>query len=197
MPPSLNLQKRAQIKLKHDLEPFRNAIVGAYGVLTWEKQYYAGIVFGAISFLYLLLWYLDLSFITLFSLLTLLAFFMDFVLPMVSRLVCSGGKWDGEQEAKFEEVCGQLYNIKSRIGEWYDYLFKERKPTLVVIVISLGLLILAWIGAIINNLLLMYCATVLVALWPGLNEKDVFKSIIQKASKIVNDKIQYGKKKLQ
>lgn len=127
----IKFQKRAQIKLKHDLEPFRNAIVGAYGVLTWEKQYYAGVVFGAISILYLLLWYLDLSFITLFSLLALLSFFMDFVIPVLSRLVSSGGKWDGEQEAKFEEVCGQLYSIKSGIADWYDYLFKERKPTLV------------------------------------------------------------------
>lgn len=58
-------------------------------------------------------------------------------------------------------------------------------------------MILAWIGAIINNLLLMYCATVLIALWPGLNEKDVFKSITQKASKVIGDKINFGKKKLQ
>lgn len=56
---------------------------------------------------------------------------------------------------------------------------------------------LAWIGAIINNLLLMYCATVLVAMWPGLNEKDVFKGLTQKVTKIINEKIQYGKKKLQ
>lgn len=113
------------------MEPFRNAIVSGYGVLTWEKQYYAGVVFGAISIIYLLLWYMDLSFITLFSLLALLAFFMDFVIPMLSRLVSNGGNWDGEQEAKFEEVCGQLYNIKSSIIDWYDYLFKERKPTMV------------------------------------------------------------------
>lgn len=58
-------------------------------------------------------------------------------------------------------------------------------------------MILAWIGAIINNLLLMYFATLSVAMWPGLNEKDVIKSITQKASKIINDKINFGKKKLQ
>jgi len=46
-----------------------------------------------------------------------------------------------------------------------------------VIIISLGLLALAWIGAIINNLLLMYLATLLIAMWPGLQNKDVFKSI--------------------
>jgi len=66
-----------------------------------------------------------------------------------------------------------------------------------VIIISLGLLALAWIGAIINNLLLMYLATLLIAMWPGLQNKDVFKSITQKASKIINDKIQCGKRKLQ
>lgn len=43
----------------------------------------------------------------------------------------------------------------------------------------------------------MYCATVLIAMWPGLNEKDVIKSITQKASKVIGDKINFGKKKLQ
>lgn len=113
------------------MEPYRNAIVGAYGVFTWEKQYYAGVIVGTITIIYLLLWYMDLSFITLFSLLALLAFFMDFVLPTISRLLSSGSKWDGEQEAKFEDVCVQLYGIKSNLVDWYDYMFKERKPTLV------------------------------------------------------------------
>lgn len=62
---------------------------------------------------------------------TLLAFFMDFVIPTISRLFSTGTKWDGEQEAKFEEVCVQLYSIKASIMDWYDYMFKERKPTLV------------------------------------------------------------------
>ncbi|ALC45666.1 CG10326 [Drosophila busckii] len=190
-------QKRALNKLKHDLEPLRNAIVGVYDLLTWEKQYYAGIVFAAISINYLILWYMDLSCITLFSLLALSAFFGDFALPTLSRLLASGNKWEGEQEAKFEEVCGQLCSIRARATQWYEYLLNERKPTMVVVAISVTLLVVAWIGAIINNLLLMYFATIVVLMWPGLQEKDVFKSLTQKASKIVNEKLQYGKKKLQ
>lgn len=58
-------------------------------------------------------------------------------------------------------------------------------------------MILAWIGAIINNLLLMYLATLFVAMWPGLNEKDVVKCITQKTSKMIYEKIHFGKKKLQ
>ncbi|XP_016977810.1 ADP-ribosylation factor-like protein 6-interacting protein 1 [Drosophila rhopaloa] len=190
-------QKRALNKLKHDLEPFRTAIVGAYGVLTWEKQYYAGVVFGAISVLFLVLWYLDLSLITLLSLLGLLSLVLDYVFPTVSRLLFGGANWDGDQEAKFEDVCGQVCAVKGNLVLWYEYLFKERKSTVFVIIISLGLLALAWIGAIINNLLLMYLATLLIAMWPGLQDKDVFKGITQKASKIFNDKIQCGKRKLQ
>ncbi|XP_030373534.1 ARL-6-interacting protein 1 homolog [Scaptodrosophila lebanonensis] len=190
-------QKRALNKLKHDLEPFRTAIVGAYGVLTWEKQYYAGVVFCSVSFMYLLLWYMDLSLITLLSLLALMTIVLDFIFPTLSRIVFRNDHWDGELEAKFEEVCGQVCNIKENLGMWYYYFFKERKSTVFVIIISLGLLLLAWIGAIINNLLLMYLATVMVAMWPGLQDKDVFKSITEKASKIIVEKIQCGKKKLQ
>ncbi|XP_017112206.1 ADP-ribosylation factor-like protein 6-interacting protein 1 [Drosophila elegans] len=190
-------QKRALNKLKHDLEPFRTAIVGAYGVITWEKQYYAGVVFGAISVLYLVLWYLDLSLITLLSLLGLLGLILDYVFPTVSRLIFGGGNWDGDQEAKFEDVCGQVCAVKGKLVLCYEYLFKERKSTVFVIIISLVLLVLAWIGAIINNLLLMYLTTLLIAMWPGLQDKDVFKGITQKVSKFVKDKIQCGKRKLQ
>ncbi|XP_017039684.1 ADP-ribosylation factor-like protein 6-interacting protein 1 [Drosophila ficusphila] len=190
-------QKRALNKLKHDLEPFRTAIVGAYGVLTWEKQYYAGVVFGVISVLYLVLWYLDLSLITLLSLLGLISILLDYVFPTVSRLLFGSVNWDGDQEAKFEDVCGQVCAVKGNFVLWYEYLFKERKSTVFVIIFSLGLLALAWIGAIINNLLLMYFVTLLMAMWPGLQDKDVFKAVTQKASKIINEKIQCGKRKLQ
>eukprot|EP00099_Drosophila_melanogaster_P009897 NP_001262647.1 ADP-ribosylation factor-like 6 interacting protein 1, isoform B [Drosophila melanogaster] len=190
-------QKRALNKLKHDLEPFRTAIVGAYGVLTWEKQYYAGVVFGVISCLYLVLWYLDLSLITLLSLLGVISILLNYAFPMVSRLIFGGVNWDGDQEAKFEDVCGQVCAVKGSLVVWYEYLFNERKSTVFVIVMSLGLLAMAWIGAIINNLLLMYLATLLILMWPGLQNKDIFKAITQRASKIINEKIQCGKRKLQ
>ncbi|KAH8306311.1 hypothetical protein KR018_007382, partial [Drosophila ironensis] len=191
------LQKRALNKLKHDLEPFRTAIVGAYGVLTWEKQYYAAVIFGGISAMYLLLWYLDLPLITLLALLALTTIVLDYVFPTISRLLCGGSNWDGDKEAKFEDVCGQVCAIKASLLMWYEYIFKERKSTVFVIIVSLGLLVVAWIGAIINNLLLMYLATLLVAMWPGLQDKDVFKAVTQKASKIINDKVACGKRKLQ
>ncbi|SPP83166.1 ARL-6-interacting protein 1 homolog [Drosophila guanche] len=190
-------QKRALNKLKHDLEPFRNAIVNVYGVLTWEKNYYPCVVFGTISVIYLVLWLMDLSVITMLSLLALLITVSGYVFPIISGLLFSGVNWDGEYEAKFEDVCGQIHSIKANLVVWNEYMFKERKSTVVVIMISSVLLALAWIGAIVNNLLLMYLVSLSVAMWPGLQDKDVFKGITQKASKLINEKIQCGKRKLQ
>lgn len=100
-------------------------------MLTWEKQYYAGVVFGSISVLYLTLWYLDLSLITLVSLLGLVSILMDYVFPTVSRLIFGSVNWDGDQEAKFEDVCSQVCTVKANLALWYEYLFKERKSTVV------------------------------------------------------------------
>lgn len=100
-------------------------------MLTWEKQYYAGVVFGVISCLYLVLWYLDLSLITLLSLLGVISILLNYAFPMVSRLIFGGVNWDGDQEAKFEDVCGQVCAVKGSLVVWYEYLFNERKSTVV------------------------------------------------------------------
>ncbi|XP_002133964.3 ARL-6-interacting protein 1 homolog [Drosophila pseudoobscura] len=165
------------IKLKHDLERFQAPIVSAYGVLTWEKKCYPVVVLGGISVTFFVLWYMDLSVITLMSLLALLTtishYFLlwcldlpDFILDFFQTKI---------DEAKFESVCGQMYIIKEGLAAWYQYLFKERKSTGLVIVKSLVLLAMAWIGSIVNNLLLMYLVTLLIAMWAGLQAKHVFK----------------------
>ncbi|EDW27827.1 GL19800 [Drosophila persimilis] len=175
------------IKLKHDLERFQAPIVTAYGVLTWEKKYYPVVVLGGISVAYFVLWYMDLSVITLMSLLALLTtishYFLlwcldppDFILDFFSTKM-AGLFWNIDNDAKFESVCGQMYIIKESLAAWYQYLFKERKSTGLVIVKSLVLLAMAWIGSIVNNLLLMYLVTLLIAMWAGLQAKHVFKKL--------------------
>ncbi|XP_033241941.1 ARL-6-interacting protein 1 homolog [Drosophila miranda] len=180
------------IKLKHDLERFQAPLVSAYGVLTWEKNYYPVVVFGGISVAYFVLWYMDLSVITLMSLLALLTtishyfllwcldrpdFIFDFFPTKIAGLFWNALIWDSDNEAKFESVCGQMYIIKESLAAWYQYLFKERKSTGLLIVESLVLLAMAWIGSIVNNLLLMYLVTLLIAMWAGLKAKHVFKKL--------------------
>ncbi|SPP88504.1 blast:ARL-6-interacting protein 1 homolog [Drosophila guanche] len=131
-------------QLVQDLQPFKGAIESAHRLLTWEKQYYPGLLFVGISISYATLWYLDLSVIT-----------MLFLLVFV-------------HEEKFEHVCEQIYSFKEHWAAWVQYLFKERLSAVLVTMISLILLAFAWIGANVDNCLLMYLATLLIAIWAGL-----------------------------
>lgn len=127
------LQKRAFNKLKHDLEPWRNIIVLMDAVLVWEKNFYPAIIFAGVSVLYLALWAMDLSIITLLALTGLMGVLFDALYPTVSRIVFNVEQWSGKHEAQFEHIVSQLCNIKLLIMSWYEYLFanKERKSTMV------------------------------------------------------------------
>ncbi|XP_054745578.1 ADP-ribosylation factor-like protein 6-interacting protein 1 isoform X1 [Anastrepha obliqua] len=190
-------QKRAYNKLKHDLEPWRNLIVHLDSVLSWEKSFYPAVIAAAITTFYLLLWALDMSTVTTLALAGLFALAIDFVYPSVSRFFFSPDNWNGNQEEQFERVCTQLCNLKLMLGGWYEYLFsaKERKSTLFVTIMSVALLSLAWIGAIINNLLLMYLITMVLTLYPGIQEKGVFYKIKDYFGCAVNSKLQQLREK--
>lgn len=55
---------------------------------------------------------------------------------------------------------------------------------------SVALLALAWIGAIFNNLLLMYLLTLGVTLYPGVQDKGVIKQFKERFGCLVNSKIE-------
>lgn len=185
-------QKRAYNKLKHDLEPWRNLIVHLDTVLSWEKNYYPAIIAATISSFYLLLWALDMSTVTTLALVGLFSLALDYVYPSVSRFLFSPDNWNGNQEEQFERVCTQLCYLKTLLSGWYEYLFsaKERKSTLFVTIMSVTLLTLAWIGTVINNLLLMYVITMVMCLYPGMQQKNLLYKVKDYFGLVFNSKLQ-------
>ncbi|XP_037948937.1 ADP-ribosylation factor-like protein 6-interacting protein 1 [Teleopsis dalmanni] len=185
-------QKRAFNKLKHDLEPWRNIIVILDSILTWEKTFYPATIFGAVSILFITLWFLDLSIVTMLALLGLLTFGFDSFYPFISKFLFSPDNWDGKQEARFERACNEICSIKMSIQNCYEFLFiaKERRSTAYAIILSIALLALAWIGAVINNLLLVYTLVLILTLYPGIREKAVFNNVKEKFGDVVSTKIQ-------
>jgi len=119
------------------LEPYRNSIVILDSVLTWEKNYYPGVLFGTITAFFLILWQMDLSFITMAALTGLSVLAFDNIYPTLSRFAFNADAWNGEQEEQFDRVCQQVCSIQQIAVGWYEYLFciKERKSTIVSIMI--------------------------------------------------------------
>ncbi|XP_055682789.1 ADP-ribosylation factor-like protein 6-interacting protein 1 [Lutzomyia longipalpis] len=172
-------QKKQLNKLKHDLEDWREIILHASRILTWEKPFYPAVIFAAVTLQFLLLWYLDFSELTLFALTLLWFNLLDYVYPIVGKLLFKPDKWTGVQEKEFEGICVAIFNAKQCICGIFHTIIaaKEKKSTLFVVVVSGILLFLAWIGSTIDNLLLSYLATLLTVYYPGLCKIGVIAKI--------------------
>lgn len=112
--------------MKHDLEGYREIILVINSVLKWDKPFYAGIVFAVVTFAYLLLWYLNLSILTLFSLICLTSILSEFAIPLVSKFIPKSDNWTGAQEKTFEEVCIDILNVRICVGGLIKYLFLSK-----------------------------------------------------------------------
>ncbi|CAD7091121.1 unnamed protein product [Hermetia illucens] len=190
-------QKKMFNKLKHDLESWREVILHTNSLLKWDKKFYPGIIFAVISIFYLLLWYLDLSTLTLISLSLLVVTIIDYVFPLVSRIVFKTENWTGTQENKFEEICQELCATKIKLCSFYNYIFtaKEEKSTMFLISVSLILVLLAWIGSVIDNLFLCFITTLFAALYPGLSHHGFIGTVKGKFGAVLSSKIQQIKEK--
>ncbi|GAB0086794.1 hypothetical protein DMENIID0001_009760 [Sergentomyia squamirostris] len=125
-------QKKQLNKLKHDLEDWREVILHGSRILTWEKAFYPGIIFAAASVLFLLLWFLDLSVLTLISLGLLWLNLLDYLYPFVGKILFKPENWTGVQEKEFEMICVKIFHAKQCICSIAGSLItaKEKKSTL-------------------------------------------------------------------
>lgn len=126
-------QKKMINKMKHDLEQWREIILHVDAVLKWEKKFFPAIIFGVNSLLFLIVWYLDFSMLTMAALTVLFVAQMDYVFPFVSKILFKPNNWTGVQEKKFEDICSELCLLQCRLCSMYSYVFsaKEEKSTMV------------------------------------------------------------------
>lgn len=118
--------------MKHGLEESREIILLLNSVLKWEKSFYPGITFGVISLAFLILWSLDLSLLTLVSLIALIGSVLDYVFPIISKAVFKPENWTGVKEKSFEDACNEILNIKSKACGLLKYLFTNEEKNIVV-----------------------------------------------------------------
>lgn len=132
-------QKKEYNRLKHNLEKWREIILLLNSFLKWEQKYFAGVVAAVITFVFMLIWYLDLSFVTCIGLTGLIVTLFDYFYPKLSKMFFKSENWRGLQEKKFEEVTEEIFQCKNRFRAIYHFVFdaKSDKSTLVRIVFSL------------------------------------------------------------
>lgn len=111
----LNLQKKVFNKVKHDLEVYRELLLILNSILKWEQSFFPGIIGGVLTFVFLVLWYLDFSTLTLVALITILVTVLDYGYPMVSKFIFKAENWSGTQEKLYEQVIQDIVDVRMSV----------------------------------------------------------------------------------
>lgn len=120
-------------KLKRFLEGWRMAVLPLKSVILWEQQWHPCAIVGSVSFLYFLIWLLDLNSLATFAVIGLFLNFVDFIVPVICNSLYGPSAWTGHHEIMFEDICKSLvanYN-KSLHNVRQFYSMRETSPCMV------------------------------------------------------------------
>ncbi|XP_013195086.2 ADP-ribosylation factor-like protein 6-interacting protein 1 [Amyelois transitella] len=173
-------QEKQVKKLKRLLEGWRMALLPLKSIILWEQQWHPCVIIGSVSFLYLLIWLLDLNTLTTIALLGILLNFIDFIIPVISNSLYGPSAWTGQKEKMFEEICRSIVlsynNFIKQVCNFYS--LRETGPYMYYIISISMLITLAWITSTINNIFLFYILSVVLLLWPGVQHRGIINAML-------------------
>lgn len=96
------------------------------GVLKWDQSFFPGVIFGVLTFLFIILWWLDLSTLTLIAFITMLITVLDYGYPLVSKFIFKPENWSGTQEKLYENIIQEIVDVKLCIEGSISSFFNSR-----------------------------------------------------------------------
>ncbi|KAI2808249.1 hypothetical protein RDWZM_005575 [Blomia tropicalis] len=162
------------------LKPIGNIVLYADSVLNWEKPYHAPTLGSIITIIFMFFWLIDSSVLSKLCIVAICAIVLDFMLPALNGIVYKK-QWTKVDESQFEKVCVQLATLWDNSETFYNKYYQLKYTNSKTYYVSLltSLVILAWIGSIVHNLLLTYMIVLFLVLYPGLSKQDSFKRFIE------------------
>jgi len=166
---------------KNHLKGWKEVLVHLHSMLIWSEAKDAPILVGAVTAIFLIVWIADASVLTSLSILGIIVTIADYAVPIVCSNLFDSSKWGPRQESTYESFCTELATlslyVKAVWGQWQE--IKETKPKLYSFLVLTTLLMMAYIGNHINNLLLLYLLTLGLIMLPGLRHHGILQQIVR------------------
>ncbi|PIO26600.1 hypothetical protein AB205_0122940, partial [Aquarana catesbeiana] len=88
---------------------------------------------GTVSFIFLLIYYLDPSVLSGVSCFVMCLCLADYLVPTLAPRIFGSNTWTTEQQQRLHEICSNLVKTRRRIIGWWSRLFvlKEEKPKML------------------------------------------------------------------
>ncbi|XP_013772522.2 ADP-ribosylation factor-like protein 6-interacting protein 1 [Limulus polyphemus] len=181
--------------LKSKLEGWKQVVQVVHSILVWEQSYYPALLAGFVALQFILLWYFEPSVLTTFSVLGIFVCVADYAVPIICTTFLDTSRWTEAQEHKHEDICKSIIHAKQQISElWLLFTqLRETKPKLYFVSVLIILLVLAWIGNVVNNMLLAFLFVLGLVMLPGLKHQGILQKYIsqiaQQLKNIVGQKL--------
>ncbi|KAM8934551.1 ADP-ribosylation factor-like protein 6-interacting protein 1 [Pelodytes ibericus] len=166
-------------------------------VLRWEQPWFPAVVMGAVSILFLMVYYLDPSVLSGVSCFVMLLCLADYLVPTLAPRIFGSKEWTTEQQQRYHEICSNLVKTRRRIVGWWKRLFvlKEEKPKMYFMSMITVLALVAWIGQQVHNLFLTYLIVSFLLLLPGLNKHGIITKYVGMGKREINKLLKLKEKK--
>jgi len=163
--------------LKRKIEVWREIIILADSVLSWDKEWYAAVTSGTLSILFLVIWSQEPSMVTLVALLGLLVTLLDFLVPRIQEKMFSKESWSADKEQKLEKICQELVFVRSLGRRLWAALgeYKASSPCVYLLAVIVSLYTLAYLGTIFSGIFLSFMVLLIVCMLPGLHRRGLMQ----------------------
>ena len=165
-------------RMRELLEDWKEILVHVKRVVDWEEQFHPAVVFGVVSLLYLLIWYVEPTFLSFVSLVCLVITLADYLLPLALPRLLDVDNWTDDSRTRYGEICASIVGFKyeSRALFFRAQQMKADRPRLYLALTSVALLFLAWIGSALGDFTLLYLISLGVCLYPGAMKNPVVRA---------------------
>lgn len=155
--------------------------------MIWSKPHDCPVVLGSVTFIFLLIWLLNASVLTTLSVIGFLVTVADYSVPLVCSNLFDASKWSDREERVYETVCEEIATVTFLVislwNQWTE--MKETKPKIYSFILLTSLLMMAYIGNTINNLLLLYLLTMTLVSLPGLKHHGILQQMIKQSIQMI------------
>lgn len=183
-----NLASQALItRNKTYLRGWKEIIVRLHSIMIWSKPQDCSNLVKAVTGLFVLIWLCNTSVLTTLSVIGLVVTFADYAAPLIFRDFFDSSRWGPKEEKVYEAVCEEIataiFLMNTLWNQWRE--MKETRPKMYSFILLTSLLMLAYIGNTINNLLLLYVLTMSIVLLPGLKHHGILQQMINQSIEVI------------
>lgn len=197
-PPPYNELTVQTIKMKNDLNHWKEIILFTKSVLLWDKQWYPEAIIGVPTIIFMLLWLSSPSVLTTVALIGLFVTLADYFVPILAVMYFKPELWSKAKDQEFEDICRNLIVYRTKLSFTIQSYFIMRitKPKLFYPCTIIALLFASWIGCRVSSWILTYVIVVTLLLLPGLEFHGVLRKYTLAFTHKFNELSEQAKQKL-